>query len=47
MRKIAGHLLSSFNEVFASEASLIGKARAPLTPATIRDRPRQRYRVRR
>ena len=40
MRKIAGHLL-------ASEASLIGKARAPLKPATIRDRPRQRYRARR
>lgn len=43
MREISGHLLDSVNEAFAGEASPAGKAWAPLKPATIRDRHRQRY----
>ena len=45
MREISGHLLDSVNEAFAGEASPAGKAWAPLKPATIRDRRRQRYRA--
>ena len=43
MREIAGHLLDGVNEAFAREASPAGAPWAPLKPATVEDRLRQRY----
>ena len=43
MREIAGHLLDGVNEAFAREASPAGEPWAPLKPATVQGRLRQRY----
>ena len=43
MMEIAGHLVDSVAEAFASEATPGGKTWTPLAEATLRDRQRRRY----